>query len=122
MATIKCVVTPVGRDDGSTVVAVWGSIGDSDTCSPLSLPDYLPQSFHVSGTFNSATVVLKGSNTGVNYVGLNDRQDTPISMTSEGLEAVQECCAYYQPASSGGSASSTTVTMLLSRATTPRGG
>lgn len=123
MATIKATINnAIGRADSSAILVTWAAIGDSDTCAPFSLyPDYQIKSVHASGTFNSATIVLNGSNTGVNYVGLKDLQGSLISKTSEGVSSVQDNMAYYQPASSGGSSSSTTVTILFLRASQPRG-
>ena len=124
MAAIKATIAQVGqRQDQAAMTAVWADVTSADTFVPLSLfPDYTLKTIHVSGTFGSATVILGGSYTGVTYLGLNDLQDNAISITSEGLAAVQEQTLYYKPSASGGGGSqSLTVTLLFSRSIVPRG-
>lgn len=108
------------KGDGSAVLFVWTPVTEADTARAVQMPGYSARSIHVSGTFGGATVVLKGSNTGTNFFGLNDLQDTAFSVTQEGLEQIQETVRYYQPSASSGSSQSLTVTMLFTRAPTPR--
>lgn len=116
MAAIKVTMTDVSlQGDGSAMKAVWAAVTEADTFVAVSMPEYLRASVHISGTFGSATVVLKGSNTGTNFFGLDDIEGTAISMTAEGLKQVQEGTIYYQPTHSGGSSESVTVTMLFVR-------
>ena len=114
MAAIKVTLTDVSsKGDGSAMKAVWAAVTENDTFVAVSMPEYLRASVHISGTFGGGTVVLKGSNTGTNFFGLDDIEGTAISMTSEGLKQVQEGTQYFQPTHSGGSSSSITVTMLF---------
>lgn len=123
MAAIKClIVENIGRQDRTALIAVWTAVTETDTFSPLAmLPEYINKSVHISSTFGGSTVVLKGSNNGTTYVGLNDLQDTAISMTSEGLEQVQENVLWYQPVAAGGNGQSLVVTMLFVKPSQPRG-
>lgn len=117
MATVTPTVTEVNPGTGQAAwKAVWALIGDSDTCvaSPITLAPYTDRSVQISGTFNSATVKLQGSNDGTNYLDLTDPQGNAISKTSAGLEQVEEATIYVKPVSSGGTSSSTTVTVYFS--------
>lgn len=114
MAAIKATINDVSsKSDGSAMAVVWSAVTESDTFVAVAMPGYFRASVHVSGTFGGATVLLKGGNTVVNVFGLNDLQDSAISMTSEGVAEVQEGTRYYQPTHSGGSSESVTVTMLF---------
>lgn len=59
-----------------------------------------------TGTFDSATAVLQGSNDGTNWVTLTDPQDgTAISLTAAGYAEVQTAFLYLRPSTSGGGGS-----------------
>lgn len=123
MASIKATINNgIGRADTSAILVTWAAVTESDTFAPVALyPDYTSRSVHVSGTFGGSTVVLKGSNTGTNFIGCKNPQGVAISKTSEDIDQVQEAMAQYQPVASGGTAQSLTVTMLFVRASQPRG-
>ncbi len=114
MAAIKVTTSDASfKQDGSAIKAVWAAVDENSTFAPLQAPEYSQRSVHVSGTFGGSTVVLNGSNTGTNFFGLHDLQDAAFSVTSEGLEQIQEGVLQYQPAASGGTGQSLTVTMLF---------
>jgi len=114
MATITPTVAKAGNNGSDNVyIATWASIGDSDTCTAIQMCGAADRSVQITGTFNSATVVIQGSNDGTNYVTLTDPQGNAISKTSAGIEQVEELTRYIKPSSSGGSSSSTTVSLLL---------
>lgn len=114
MATITPTVVRV-TDGGvkGVYLATWTSIGDSDTCSPVLMSGAADRSVAITGTFNSATVVLQGSHDATNYFTLTDPQGNAISKTAAGLEQIEELTRYIRPSSSGGTASVTTVNVLL---------
>jgi len=54
------------------------------------------------GTFDSATIVLQGSNDNTNWVTLTDPQGNAISKTAAGAEQVEDFPRYVRPSTSGG--------------------
>lgn len=112
MATITPTVSKP-RGSQKTWLVIWAAIGDSDTCTEVSFPDGADMTVQIVGTFNSATVVLQGSNDKSNWATLTDPQGNAISKSSAGLEAVEEHPLWVRPSSSGGTASSTTVILLV---------
>lgn len=114
MATITPTIVRV--DDGGVrgvYLATWATIGDSDTCTHIPMSGAADRSVQISGTFNSATVVMQGSNDGTNWFSLTDPQGNAISKTSASIEQIEELTRYIRPSSSGGSSSSTNVLLLL---------
>lgn len=111
------VVTPTREDgQGGTYIVTWADIGDSDTCAPYSIPGARDRTVQISGTFNSATIVIQGTvdSDGTNgvYATLTDPQGNAISKTSAAIEAITENTTWTKPATSGGSSSSVTVKIL----------
>ena len=91
----------------------WSAVTESDTVNPDKPGGSRPSvaSVQVSGTFGGATVILQGSNDGVNWVSLNDLSGTPISISSAGAAEFSSAMAQFRPSISGGSSQSLTVTV-----------
>lgn len=117
MAGIAPTITDVSqKGDGSTLLAVWTPVtsAGSDTCNPISYPQFTDKSVHVSGTFGGGSVAIKGSNNaGASYAALNDPSSTAIAITQETIKAILENTVLVQPVISGGTSMSVTISMLL---------
>lgn len=116
MAVIAPVRTWGGsKQDGSTYIVTWTPVTNADTCGPWSAPEYADRSVHVSGTFNSASVAVKGSNNaGVSFASLNDPTSTVIAITAEAIKAILENTDQIGPVITGGGGSqSLTISMLF---------
>ena len=59
----------------------------------------------VTGTFDSATVLIEGSNDNSTWATLTDIDATALSFTSTALKLIRECPAYLRPTVSGGGGS-----------------
>ncbi len=101
------------KGDGSVALYTWTPVTNADTCAPLSFPEANDKCFQVSGTFGSATVVLKGSLDGTTYFGLRDASSTAISLSSADGKVVLENTVYVQPTLSGGDGTQSLKIMLL---------
>lgn len=112
MAVITPTVTRITPGVDAWLIT-WASIGDSDTCTAVAMPEGNEKSVQISGTFNSATIVFQGSNNGSDYATLTDPQGNAISKTAAAIEAVSEHTRYIKPATSGGTSSAVTVTVLV---------
>ncbi len=123
MATINPTFTRYGPGD-NTVVVTWTPVTNADSAAPVSghWGDYADRTIQISGTFDSATVVLQGSNDDVTYAAITDPQGNAISKTSAAIEACIEGTLFVKPTFSGGGASqSLTVTLCMRRQRAPMG-
>lgn len=100
---------------GESSVVAWVGLANGDDGDPVQLGAFSDRSVQFSGTFGSGgTVVLEGSNDGVNYVVLTDPQGNSISKTSASLEAVAESTRYVRPrVTAGDGTTSINVHMFL---------
>lgn len=111
MATIAPTITSLPR---SVHLVVWSNVTNADTCSAAELSGDGDRSVQIAGTFDSATVVVAGSNDGSNYIVLTDPQGNAISKTAAAIEAITEVTRYIKPTFSGGAGTqSLTVSMLF---------
>lgn len=95
----------------------WEAVGNSDTANPL-LAQKLSgaiASVQVTGTFDSATVTLAGSNDGTNWVTLKDMSGDAISLTAAGLIDFSSASLYLAPQFSGGGGSQDIDVILVLR-------
>lgn len=111
MATVSLSVSRA-KSWGDAWVASW-ALSDADDGSPCEMIMASEKSVQVEGTFAGATVVLQGSNDGVNWRTLNDPNVAPLSFAAAGLKAVLEHTRYIRPLSSGGVGAAITVTVFM---------
>lgn len=94
---------------------VWSGLTGSDDGDGVDLSRFPDRTVHVSGTFDSATCTIQGSNTGVNYVALNDSrgEGNSLAFTAEDVKVALENPKMVRPLNSGGGGStSLTVTII----------
>lgn len=118
MAAINPTVNRAPQGAQSVISAQW-ALGNADTGNAITITDYFRQSVQVEGTFGAATIVIQGSNDGVNWETLRDRQGNTLSFTSAGLKSVQELVLQIRAASSGGTGTAVTAT-LIGQSLSPR--
>ena len=93
----------------------WTAITSGDTASAVDVGGNLG-AIYFGGTFDSATVVMKGSLNGSNYVAMTDPQGNALSKTAEALEQFEERVRFMQPTHSGGSGSqSLTIVVFIAK-------
>lgn len=94
----------------------WGNLANGDSGNPDSIPNNPDKTVSVSGTFGSGgTVVMEGSNDGVNYYTVKDPQGTLISFTAAGSAAIQENHRFIRPRVTAGDATTDIDIVLVSR-------
>jgi hypothetical protein len=108
------------QDSGvDAVVITWANLTNigPDSGQPVQRPALVDRSVQVTGTFGTGgTVVLEGSNDGVNYATLSNPQSNAISITAAGLTQVTEASAWMRPRITGGDGTtSLTVTVCARR-------
>lgn len=91
---------------GVTLIT-WEQINNNDTGigQLVAGTEPLAASFQAVGTFNSATVVLQGSNDNTNWATVKDFTGADISLTATGLVELSTTSLYLRPSISGGGGS-----------------
>lgn len=89
---------------GKSSIVTWSPLATGDTGEPLQGVGLSDRSVQFTGTFGGATVVLEGSNDGINYVTLTDPAGVALSFTSAGLKQLLQITRYMRPSVSGGAA------------------
>jgi len=115
MAAIKPTVLVEGD---RSVIFTWTNVTNADTFAgevDSQFLDFADRSFQVSGTFDSATVSIVGSNDRTTYAILHDGLGGNASMTAAGLKQIYESARYMRPLASGGAGSQSVTVILFCR-------
>ena len=111
-------INEVSTGDGSVQLHSWTLLTANTDGAPLSAVEWADRTWQATGTFGGATVVLQGSNDGVNWFNLsNAAGGTAISLTAAGGAATIELPRFVRPfLSAAGIGASITVTLCARRA------
>jgi len=105
---------PAGGIDA--IVAAWSPLAAAgDVGQALQRTDLADRSVQVTGTFAAATIVLEGSNDGINYFTLSNPAGAALSFTAAGLMQVNLPTAWVRPRVTVGSGASLTVRLTARR-------
>lgn len=113
-ATVVGTTTQIDNKNKGLHKTVWTPLTAANAVGDTAGPELgADRTVAVTGTFNSATVVIQGSLDGTNFFTLNDFQGSAISCTAACLEGIAEFVPYIRPSTSGGGGSqSITVTIF----------
>jgi hypothetical protein len=89
------------------------TVGDA-----VELSAWQDRTVHLFGTWDSATVVIQGSNDGNDWQTLRDPAGNNLSFTANGLKAILELPRYIRPSKSGGAASDAVTVIINARGDT----
>jgi hypothetical protein len=113
----KCSTGFAGPDFAQ--IFTWAPLGNGDdgTVIPTDYLPWLDRTFQVEGTFGAGgTLVIEGSNDGINFHTLTDPQGLALSFTGPGLRQVVEVTLQVRPRVTGGDGTTAlTVTGLARR-------
>lgn len=112
------VVTPtnISKGDGSALLVTYINLTEINaTPAPIEWVEWADKSVQVRGTFNAGTVVIEGSNDGINWIVLTDPQGNAISKTAAFIEQILECTRYVRPRVSAGTGVDLDVFFVLRR-------
>jgi hypothetical protein len=111
----------IGEQDGSALLIKYDNLDELDTDPPaIEIPEWGDRCVQVTGTFNAGTVVIEGSNDGLNFVTLTDPQGTSISKTAAFIEQVSELTRFIRPRVSAGATVDLDVFFVLRRSSSMR--
>ncbi len=115
MANITPVTTKPANND-KTSYTLWETLTSANAVgTAIEGPGSPDRSVQAVGTFDSATVVMQGSNDGTNWVTLTDPLGNAISFTATGLKQISELTRYIRPSTSGGGGSQDIDVHLLAK-------
>lgn len=95
---------------------IWEGLttaGSPGTSFKLTAQSALAGCVQVIGTFGGATVTLKGSNDGTNWVTLKDLQGNDVSFTATGMVEFTTSAAYIRADAAGGTGDNIDVLVTL---------
>ena len=116
MADIKGTREDISQRDGSVKLVVWEALTASNNNGSLvELVEWADRTVQVIGTFDSATLLLQGSNNGTNWETLSDAASSPLSFASARLSEILEVPRYVRPSTSGGGGSQDLDVLLVAR-------
>jgi hypothetical protein len=79
-------------------VEQWQDIGMSDSATEIPFSSHADRSVQVTGLFGSGgSVVIEGSNDGINWSTLTDFQGNQLSINTPKIVMVSEVTAYIRP-------------------------
>jgi hypothetical protein len=111
----------IGSEDGTAILVTYDNLDELDTTpGPIEMAEWAERSVQVIGTFGTATIVIQGSNDGVNWETLNDAQGSPISKTAKFIEQVAEVTRFVRPLVSTGAGADLDVFFVLRRGSSIR--
>lgn len=97
-------------------VVTWTGLLNGDSGAPLEMVGSADRSVQITGTFGTGgTVLIEGSNNGINYSTLHDPGGNAISLTSAQIIAVLEVSAFIRPRVSAGDGTTSLAVVLLVR-------
>lgn len=111
-------VTPtVAHPGGQTLRANWVLTQADSAGVAWPAPGAPDKTVQVSGTFDSGTVVIQGSNedTPTNWATLHSPDGTDLSFTAAGIEAILENPLWIRPAVTGEGATASITVSILAR-------
>lgn len=94
--------------NGARDIITWEALTSTDANGDSWSPGEQSAAFatvQFTGTFDSATAVLQGSNDGTNWVTLTSTIGSSVSFTSAGYAEVSTAFLYLRPSTSGGGGS-----------------
>ena len=114
MATITLVSDQVA---GKVYSYTWEALGDADQGEALDSPGLADKTITVTGIYGGATLTLKGSNDGTNYMTIHDVFGNVMSFTNTNqIAMVAQCPKFMRPETSGGSGTDLDVIVLARKA------
>lgn len=111
-------VTAATLADSITTTYTWSGITNSDTAAALVMPRTkgAVAAIQITGTPDSATVILQGSNDGTNWASLTDVNNDAISLTaSTSVVDFSTAAAQIRPSVSGGGGSQDLNVIVVAR-------
>lgn len=112
MAVVPYTQTRDATFGNDVQVITWTPLAKGDTGTPFKNPGWADRSVQITGSFDTATITIEGSNDGTTYFTLTDPQTTSISKTSAALEQVIENTLWIRP-NVAGSGGTTALTVVL---------
>jgi hypothetical protein len=101
---------------GKRGTILWEAMDGGDTGAPFELLDFNDNTVTVTGTFDSNTLTMQGSNDGTNWFTLTDNLGLAVTFTAAGGRYIAEAPRYIRPSLGSGASSDIDVTVQLRKA------
>ena len=117
MAVQPSTITNPGSANSLKLVT-WTALTQTglDSGTPFQFADWADRAVQVSGTFGAGgSVLLEGSNDGVNWATVNDTTNNPIVLTAAGIKQMNETPLFVRPRVTAGDGTTAIVVSILAR-------
>lgn len=94
------------------IAFTWPAMAAGDDGQTIDRFDLADRSIQFSGAFSGCTMVLEGSNDGVEWQTLYDPHGVPLSFTAPALASIDPITRWVRPKRTGGTGSSVTATLF----------
>ena len=104
---------------GKRGTILWETLDGSDTGAWFELRDFNDNTVQVTGTFDSNTLTMQGSNDAAaskTAFTLTDNNGLPVTFTAAGAKLIAEAPRYIRPSLGAGASSDIDVTVQLRKA------
>lgn len=91
-------------------VHTWAGLSAGEAGEPVAVGPYA-KSVQITGTFNSDTLTMQGSNDKVNWFTLKDINGNDVTFTAAGGKSIATPCLWIRP--SDGGSTGITLTVIL---------
>ena len=101
---------------GKTARALWNGLVCGENGDAIDLDGFNDNTITVTGTFNSQTVTIQGSNDGTNWFTLTDHAGSNLAFTAAGMKLITEAPKSIRPSFSGSSGGDVDIIIELRKA------
>jgi len=108
--------TLTGKYSDKTAEVKWETVSGSDTGDWFPLEDFNDNTVHVTGTFDSNTLTVQGSNDKTNAFTLTDNNGLAVAFTAAGGKFIAEAPKFIRLSSSSGASADLDVIIKLRKA------
>lgn len=112
MATIE--LQRINQTDGVITRFLWEAMNGTDVGQGLRLKDYKDNTVTVTGTFDSNTLTMQGSNDNINWFTVTSLAGLDVTFAAvEGISSIAEAPTYIRPFLGAGASSDIDVRIQL---------
>ena len=108
----------VDQPDAQSTIkrGTWTGLLNGDVGDIFQFPDWADRCIQVAGTFGAGgTVLIEGSNNGVDWATLNDTNGVALSLTAAGLRQMSEAPLLIRPRVSAGDGTTSIAATVICR-------
>lgn len=109
------ITTPYGYGEDKVQKITWSGMNGGDSGSAVKVANWTKKAVAFTGTWNSASATLQGSNDGTNYYVLTNEQGVAVSATANSMQTVGTNPLYIKPVMTGATSGSIVIDLIIAK-------